>query len=455
MKQKNIILWGRIITAIIFFCNPNIGIVDILPDFIGYILLVTALSKVAAIDDRIGEAQALFTRLIYITALRFASLFVVFGVIPLSDQNMSLLLFAFVFDVLELLTLLPAVAKLFDGIFYLSDRHDGEAAYIKKGRFNSKTITEKSKTTIIVFAFAKAFFGTLPEFSSLSGQGWDESIWGQLHLFTGLFRVFGIIISLVFGVVFLTKLLKYVIVLKKDITLWDNLQAVYYETVSSRTDYIARRSAIIAFGYFGAAAFFTLDFNLDGYNIIPDALTALCVIAGLITIRKHITKWKLTAVMSGCFGILSLVQTVLEYTFASEFIIEEIDITPEAYDFYAVLCVVAAVSAVFFVATVVSLTRGPLKEIIHKYTGFSVTNHDTYNPAEKIKLLHEELTRKLSVLIVISACSALISVAGKLLVTKVGFLWILGCIIDVVYIILTIKFLAEIKTQIDYKYMLS
>jgi len=120
-----------------------------------------------------------------------------------------------------------------------------------------------------------------------------------------------------------------------------------------------------------------------------------------------------------------------------------------------VLCVVAAVSAVFFVATVVSLTRGPLKEIIHKYTGFSVTNHDTYNPAEKIKLLHEELTRKLSVLIVISACSALISVVGKVLVTKVGFLWILGCIIDVVYIILTIKFLAEIKTQIDYKYMLS
>ena len=456
MKQKNIILWGRIITALIFFFNPNIGIVDILPDFIGYILLVTALSKVAVIDDRINDAQVLFTRLIYITALRFASLFAVFGIIPLSDQSMSILLFSFVFDVLELLTLLPAVIKLFDGIFYLSGRHDGEAVYIKKGRFRSKTITERARITIIVFAFAKAFFGTLPEFSSLtSSRGWDESAWGQLHLFTGLFRVLGMVVSLVFGVVFLIKLVKYVLTLKNDSLLWDNLRVMYDETVSSRTDFLARRSAVVAFGYFGVAAFFMLDFTLDGYNIVPDVLAALCIIAGLLTIKKHITKWKLTAVFSGVFAISSLIQTILEYSFASKFIIEAVDIDPETYDFYVLICIAAAVTAVISVIVVCSLVRGPLAEIIHKYTGFSMTNHDTYNPAEKIKRLHEELVRKLSALVVLSLCSAIMSVMSKVLVTKVGFLWIIGFAVDVVYIILTVKFLAEIKTQIDYKYMLS
>ena len=237
MKQKNIISWGKIIIALIFFFNPNIGMVDILPDFIGYILLVNALSKIAAIDDHISDAQALFTRLIYITALRFASLFVVFGLIPLSDQNMSTLLFSFVFDVLELLTVIPAVIKLFDGIFYLYGRHNGEAAYIKKGRFISKTITERARITIIVFTFAKAFFGTLPEFSSLSAdRGWDESIWGQLHLFIGLFRVFGMTVALVFGVVFLIKILKYVVTLKKDVVLWDKLQVIYNEIIAFSFD---------------------------------------------------------------------------------------------------------------------------------------------------------------------------------------------------------------------------
>ena len=456
MKQKNIILWERIIIALIFFFNPNIGIVDILPDFMGYILLVTALSKVAVIDDRISDAQALFTRLIYITALRFASLFAVFGIIPLSDQSMSILLFSFVFDVLELLTLIPAVIKLFDGIFYLAGRHDGEVAYVKAGRFSAKTITERAKNTIIVFAFAKAFFGTLPEFSSLtSSRGWDESAWGPMHLFTGLFRVLGMTVALVFGVIFLIKLMKYVLALKKDSIFWNNLNSVYDDAIASRTDYLARRSAVVAFGYFGVAAFFMLDFNLDGYNVIPDALAALCIIAGLLTIKKHITKWKLTAVICGVFAISSLIQVILEYVFASKCIIEAVDIDPETYDFYVMICVAAVVASIISVVVVYSLVRGPLAEIIHKYTGFSVTNHDTYNPAEKIKRLHEELTRKLSALIILSSCSARASIASKVLVTKAGFLWMIGFAVDVVYIILTVKFLAEIKTQIDYKYMLS
>ena len=84
-----------------------------------------------------------------------------------------------------------------------------------------------------------------------------------------------------------------------------------------------------------------------------------------------------------------------------------------------------------------------------------MTNHDTYNPAEKIKRLHEELIRKLSALVILSSCSAIMSVMSKVLVTKAGFLWMISFAIDVVYIILTVKFLAEIKTQIDYKYMLS
>lgn len=456
MKQKNIISWGRIIIAFIFFFNPNVGIVDILPDFIGYILLVTALSKVAAIDDHISDAQALFTRLVYITALRFASLFVVFGLIPLSDQDISTLLFSFVFDVLELLTVIPAVIKLFDGIFYLYGRHGGEAAYIKKGRFISKTITERARNTIIVFAFAKAFFGTLPEFSSLSeNRGWDESMLGQLHLFTGLFRVLGIAIALVFGMIFLIKILKYVMMLKQEVTFWDKLQVIYNETISSRTDYLARRSASVAFGYFGAASVCMLDFNLDGYNVIPDVLAALCIIAGLITMRKHITEWKLSAVFSGIFAISSLVQTIMEYTFASKYLIEAVDIDPETYDFYVVVCLATVVASAISVIVISCLVRDPLREIIHRYTGFSVTNHDTYDPAEKIKRLHEELTKKLSILIIFSVCSAIMSVMSKILVTEVGFLWILGFVIDVVYVILTVKLLSEIKTQIDYKYMLS
>ena len=261
--------------------------------------------------------------------------------------------------------------------------------------------------------------------------------------------------NILFGVIFLIKLVKYILTLKKDSLLCDNLRIIYDEAISSRPDYLARRSAVVAFGCFGVAAFFMLDFNLDGYNVIPDVLAALCIIVGLLTIKKHITKWKLTVVLSGVFAVSSLTQMVLECVFASKFIIEAVDIDPETYDFYVMICIATAVASIISVVVVWSLVRGPLAEIIHKYTGFSVTDHDTYDPAEKIKRLHEELTRKLSSLIILSSFSAIVSVMSKVLATKVGFLWMIGFAVDIVYIILVVKFLAEIKTQIDYKYMLS
>ena len=453
-KKNKLIAWNRIIVALIFLFNPNIGIVDILPDFIGYILLCTAVSRVAAIDDRIGEAHTLLVRLIYITIIRFASLFVTFGIIPLTDQAMSILLFSFVFDVLELITLIPSMLKLFDGILYLSDRHGGEAAYIRAGKYSRKTVTEKARNSAIFFACAKAFCGTLPEFSSLSGQGWDESVWGRLHQFTGMFRVIGVAFSLVFGIIFIVRMIKYVSLMKKDTDFEEQIEAVYENTVLSKSDYLARRAVMVAFGYFGAAAVLTLDFNLDSYNIIPDVLSALCMVAALLTIRKYITNWKVPAILSGIYGFVSLYGTIAEYVFASQYFIEAVDVDPETYNFYVVVCILS-VSSIMFVLSVIFVMRYTMSEIIDKHTGFSMTTNDTYDPAEKVKQLHIMLKRRLVLLIVFAALSALLSIAAKILVTVVGFLWMFVMVIDVIYAVFTFKLLGEIKEQIDYKYMLS
>jgi len=145
----------------------------------------------------------------------------------------------------------------------------------------------------------------------------------------------------------------------------------------------------------------------------------------------------------------------LEYIFASRYYIDAIDVDPETYNFFVVICVLCVLSSVIFASTMIITVKGTLAEIIDKYTGFSMTTNDTYDPSEKVKQLHIALKSRTMILIVLSVLSAALSIAGKLLVTTVGFLWMISIIVDVVYAVFTFKILAEIKDQIDYKYMLS
>ena len=457
MRRKNnsIIPWAYVVASMIFLFNPNIGLVDLLPDFIGYALLVVALARVAVIDERIEESHKLFVRLLYITLVRFALLFVTFAVIPLTDRATSMLLFSFVCDVLEIITLLPALLKLFDGILYLSERYDGEAAYLRFKRTN-KTVTERARNTAAVFVVSKAFFGTLPEFASLTAhEGWNENAWAKAYQYLGMFRFLGILCSLVFGIIFLCRILKYISLLKKDAKFFDALRLSYETEIASRPDFLARRASTVAFGFFVAAAILTLDFSLDGYNIVPDMLSALCLIAGLMVMRKYIKNWKVTAFLATVYGVASAASIVVEYIFASEYYVYAIDVDPETYSFFMIVCILCIVSSVLFALTAIALCRLTLSEMIDKYTGFSMTTNDTYDPSEKVRRLHIALKRRTVILIAIAILSAMLSIACKVFITTAGFLWMVSIVVDVVYAVFTFKILGEIKDQIDYKYMLS
>lgn len=460
--SKPIVAWGGIIAATVFFFNPNIGIIDILPDFIGYLLLCGAISKIAAIDDRMGDAHTLFMRAMYITLVRFMSLFAVFGFIPPSDQSMSMLLFAFVFDVLELLTVIPAIIKISEGIIYLSTRHNGEAAFLPSGirakKRNDdyrKSITDKVRNTAVFFAFYKAFCGTVPEFASLSGQGWDESVWGSIYQYVGLFRIFGVLLSVIGGIVFLTRTLRYTAKLRRDKEMLEALSGVYESEVLARKDLLAKRAVTTSFGYFGIASVLMLDFSVDNFNIVPDVLSALCLLAGLLIIRKYITSWKKTAIAASIFGIVSIAATIAEYIFASKYYIEAVAIDPATWNAYTLICVLSAVSSISYIAAVVLLARKTMVEIIEKHTGFAMTTNDTYDPSQRILQLHNELSHKMTLLIILAVLTAVMKIASKLLINTVGFFWIFGFVITIIYAVVTFKTLSDIKTQIDYKYMLT
>ena len=78
--EKKQISWGLFAIAFVFLFNPNIAIIDPLPDFFGYIILSVALTKLAMINESIYEAKRAFDRMIIVDIGKIIAIFWIFGI---------------------------------------------------------------------------------------------------------------------------------------------------------------------------------------------------------------------------------------------------------------------------------------------------------------------------------------------------------------------------------------
>ena len=87
--------------SFIFFFNPNVIVIDILPDFIGYMLLCGALLKLSDFNDTVGEAVGGFKKMILVDGAKWLAVMWIFGISSPDERTSSMLLWSFVFCVLE------------------------------------------------------------------------------------------------------------------------------------------------------------------------------------------------------------------------------------------------------------------------------------------------------------------------------------------------------------------
>ena len=66
---------GYILAGLLFFVNPNILVVDFLPDFIGAILILYGLAHAAEIDERIRQTRKTLYLLLTVAVGRFLCTF--------------------------------------------------------------------------------------------------------------------------------------------------------------------------------------------------------------------------------------------------------------------------------------------------------------------------------------------------------------------------------------------
>ena len=277
---------GLILVSFLFFCNPDVVVLDPLPDVFGYILLSLGLSSLAYLNDHFDRAAHLFRRMIALSAGRIVFMLVLFGLVQGNERPTTILLGNFVFGVLELMTLLPAYKHLFEGFVYAGSRGGvGDASVFRptwgSGIFSlfihrrsefdrshtTVTLTESTSLVTALFVVLKVVLNVIPEFTALTNHEFSKF---NFYHYVTLFRLLALAVGAVIGVAWLVCMLCYFGRMLKDSELISYLAGRFEGDILPNTElFVAKRYKMGSF-FLLLGVILAKKLNWDDLRIVMD-----------------------------------------------------------------------------------------------------------------------------------------------------------------------------------------
>lgn len=464
--KKNLGL-GNLIIASIFLFNPNMVVIDFLPDFIGYIFMILGLSQLADLNYYFENAIKGFRRMLIVSLAQFASIFILFGLVSPKEQGSTLMLFAFLFGTLEIIFLVPAFKSFFDGMIYIGSRYESTSIfYVKptkpaklkrkkdKPQRPSQNVTIKTMRLTVLFVVTKALITFAPEALAIfdTESGYNRVV--NLYDFVELFRTCAIFILIPICVLWLYKFIKYIISIIKDENLIDLLTKKYTEEIAPKEFLFIQRYIRLAFIVLIIGIVFNIDFYIDNLSILPDFICPLILIVVYKIVRKFTRAPRLAYVFSIGYFITSLSTYILNFIYFSNFTLTIKEISQEASTLFTVLTVSKIIDSVFFILAIIPLLP-IIKEVIEKNTGFAPVSSANYNADDKVKYVQAMLKKKLTVLFVLTILSGISSICYILFVSSFALMWLIEFTVLLTFTVYFGHTLNAIQEEIEYKYMLS
>lgn len=115
--KKQSMGYKRLLAGFLFLLSPDFVIIDILPDFIGYLFIVSGLSRLADIDERAEDARVLSKRLLFLSIVK-----AILSLFTGQLQKTNLLLVTFSLAILDVILIIPFIKQLFHSLDYTATR---------------------------------------------------------------------------------------------------------------------------------------------------------------------------------------------------------------------------------------------------------------------------------------------------------------------------------------------
>ena len=366
MERKRGMGYGAMLAAGIFLWNPVVGMVDVLPDIFGYLLLLWGLSRVADLNDALGDAQKRFRGGVWIALGELgAQLLLVLFIRPvrLADdphgQNSPAwtLLFTFLVLALECYFFIPAYRDLFRGLGALAERKN--AAHLRNDR-RDRSQYERMTVFAVVFVVGKNLLSLLPELSSVSTYEHElENPFFRFdwYRYVDVIRIVLLIPALVLTVWWLVRWIRLFAGARRDEGFQSAIRSDYEEQILPDHGLLLGRRVRLSFLLIRIGAALSAPLILlfgqtadavmrQGVEVLPDWGAILFLASGVWLIRE-LDPIRKTDVG---FGVAALVAGIAEWVvcliYYASYTATDARYFAAAYDRMTVLRVVGSVSAV-------------------------------------------------------------------------------------------------------------
>ncbi len=453
--------WILMAIALAFTFNPNVAIIDPLPDIFGYILMSVALTKLSMLSQTLDDAKRAFEKMILIDGGKFLAIIWIFGMEALSERNTSMLVWCFVFAVLEGIFLIPAYIKLFKGISELGDFHPNTTIHTKRrGRLS---YTEKIRNCAIAFVCFKAFMNVLPELSVLGDSSNVEMVYSNsLYRYIGVIRGFCFIPVLIFGIVWLVRQIKYFKRLSRDAELNNSLEEAYSTKERVRKGLFIKSNVKTACWFMLIAAIFTLDIRIERANILPDFLTVAIFIPVFIYFgRSSQIKKKGINICIGIYAVAALIAYILEAYYVDTYTYNAMNKNSDALTAYLLWVFAVALQGIIFIC-LISIMFKEIKKVICEHTGY-IKGKEIHvsGEEERIATVHKELNKNFTVALNLAMAYVLSDMIYSLygafyafINVNLGFLNVVNFACGLLFVGFLARALREMKEAVEIKYML-
>lgn len=297
-----------IFLGILFFMNPNIRMLDYLPDVIGCILIIIGTSGLSCIDGRVANGRKYAVYYAFISAVK----------IPLSlyislNAKDYLLPATFIFSILECILMIGLFVSLIGGLEYLSSRENCDNRHYKN--------SENASVICFVFSIARAVVSFAPELFSLGTQKdsfdytFSPTPEQEAALLKPYAEVLAFVIIFIFGIYFAVVCGKYFLGLFRDTDFRNALVQRYRNYLSENVDTVNFKRVRCAMVLFFFALLFLFNQILDYVNIIPNTLSYVFLAAGSLymAVRLGCKKLFLTLPVYIPLIILSIYNNIVQH----------------------------------------------------------------------------------------------------------------------------------------------
>ncbi len=437
--------YGYFIVAVIFLFNPCINIIDVLPDFFGYIFLIKGLEKWADLCPNIADAVQGLGRLRWFMLLKLPAILL----IPILRDDTFVLLLTFCFILIELIYAIPAAGRIFDGLDYFGTRFDGKTVF--KGHKDLRLLTN-------IFFIAKSALCLLPELCSLSSYEHLGYITNAPPFdpaqYKGTFVLLGVTLSFLIGILWLKNTVTYINRISKDTPFLERILHDYDLEITQNIGIALRRALHISTALFIAGFVFFLNMWVDGINVIPTFIGAIFLIAAMIKLKGMSPVPNTSIAMTVIFAVVSAISFAVSFIFSLNYDLRAITLgvaDSEAYDIYNLSLIVSI--AEYAVAGIVMYLI--LREIRRLITMHLAPDPDIKD--RRLIAIYEDhqraAKRSITAVAVLFAISLITNTAYILLRANIdAAYWLIPFIATGIWLVYTVSTLWQLYDQIEYKY---